>query len=458
MPDAYKDDGSVRWVVTGKSETGNQRKEWWARKRDNLGIHREGQWPSRTARVNHPTGKKPCQICGRVLRVDYVYPTKNSIKRLNNEFQRDMEFAFTDLLEISEILTILFKEFEETDVLKGIARVFRIPSDIDRCRSEYLEFILTNPTARLSPGAMSNCPDRFDGFHTYNLCCRAKEDTGRHADNLARYGEDRRVYECWSDGNWKASAWLMKKINSVGQRGICSICGKRGRVTADHLGPISLGFSLGARPILRPACRSCNSGRNNRLNLSDLKEIRALEQTGVEVASWHTQYIWNALRGLPRTDENAKTVSRLMRINLHYVLMVLAKIADSGHKDFLVQSFLHPEHANYSYDFTDFNPITGIYSQMIQQSGTMTQYSRNARRYERKSLEALEEYRQKHNRKIPRTRLRAVDKYAAEIVAILDSDKQEAAMAALEKVLSVFADWAYNEYKSESSETQGLAE
>ena len=32
---------------------------------------------------------------------------------------------------------------------------------------------------RLSPGAMSNPPDRLDGFHTYNLCCRSKQDTGR---------------------------------------------------------------------------------------------------------------------------------------------------------------------------------------------------------------------------------------------------------------------------------------
>jgi len=454
MPEVYKEDGFVRWVVMGKSEIGKQRKEWWAQKRDELGIQRERQWPSRTARANHPTGKKPCKKCGRVLRIDYVYPTKNSMKRLNNIFQRDIEFVFADLLEISEILTILFKEFEETDALEGIAWAFRMPSDIGRTRSEYLEFILANPTGRLSPGVMSNCPDRFDGYHSLNLCCRAKEDTGRHLDNLSRYGEDRRVFECWSDGNWKASAWLMRKISGVGKNGVCTICGKRGKVTADHLGPISLGFSLGDRPILRPACKPCNSGRNNRLGLSDLKEIRALGQTGIEVASWHTRYIWNALRDLPCTEENAKTVGRLMRINLHYVLIMLAIIADSDHKDFLAQRFLHPEHANYSYDFADFDPITGAYSQLIRQSGDKTQYKRNARRYERKSLEALEKYLQKDNRKFPRTRLRAIDECATEIITILDSGRPEAAMAALEKTLSIFADWAVNEYKSQSSEIQ----
>ena len=47
----------------------------------------------------------------------------------------------------------------------------------------------------LSPGVMSNAPDRLDGFHSYNKCCRAKEDKGRSKENLNKYGEDRRAYE-----------------------------------------------------------------------------------------------------------------------------------------------------------------------------------------------------------------------------------------------------------------------
>src|SRR3989344_1701512 len=58
-----------------------------------------------------------------------------------------------------------------------------------------LDCICPNKRNSLSAGAMSNAPDRLDGYHTYNLCCRSKQDTGRHKSNLARYGEDRRAYE-----------------------------------------------------------------------------------------------------------------------------------------------------------------------------------------------------------------------------------------------------------------------
>ena len=42
----------------------------------------------------------------------------------------------------------------------------------------------------LGPGAMSNFPDRFDGFHSYNRCCRSTEDTGRSVENLKSYTKD----------------------------------------------------------------------------------------------------------------------------------------------------------------------------------------------------------------------------------------------------------------------------
>ena len=47
---------------------------------------------------------------------------------------------------------------------------------------------------------MGNPPDRLDGFHSYNRCCRGTSDKGRFKENLKRYGDDRRAYENWSDG------------------------------------------------------------------------------------------------------------------------------------------------------------------------------------------------------------------------------------------------------------------
>jgi len=64
------------------------------------------------------------------------------------------------------------------------------------------------PRGLLSPGAMSNAPDRLDGFHTYNLCCRPTQDTGRAVDNLKSYGDDRRAFEQWCEGDWAAANLL----------------------------------------------------------------------------------------------------------------------------------------------------------------------------------------------------------------------------------------------------------
>jgi Alw26I/Eco31I/Esp3I family type II restriction endonuclease len=448
MPEAFKEDGSVRWVVTGKSELGRQRLAWWNRKRDELGIEKDEMWPSKTARANHPTGRKPCQICGRELSLDYVYPTRNTVKKLNEELIDVLELEFEDLLELEEIINVLLVQLSETKVISILKRVFRIPASQDSTLEKYSKFILTERKTMLSPGAMSNCPDRFDGYHSYNKCCRSREDTGRHASNLRRYGEDRRAYENWSDGDWKAAAWLMREINNAGKKGICSICGKRGKVTADHLGPISLGFSVGDPPHLRPVCSSCNSGRNNRMSLADVAELREWEKNGINVVSWHTAYVWNCLKDRPKNNREAKTVSRLMRTNLHYVITLLGKIAEGGHDKFLVEKFLHPEYAFYSVDFEGFDPATGNYDRIIKQRGNIRQYSRNAERYVRISLESLDQYMEKSNRKFDKEHLKNVLRFADMIVRQLNRGNENEAMDNIDRFLQIAAKWAESDYSS----------
>ena len=53
-------------------------------------------------------------------------------------------------------------------------------------------------------------------------------DTELHL-TLTRYGQDRRVYENWADGDWKMADRLMSLFRKNG-------------ISADHIGPISLGF------------------------------------------------------------------------------------------------------------------------------------------------------------------------------------------------------------------------
>lgn len=456
VPEAYKQDGTVEWIVFGKSQLGQERFDWWDRKREELDIPRVGHWRSKTARANHPTKLKPCQVCGRVLSVEYLYPNRTTVRKINEIIEPEPELVYSDFLEITEIIEILADSLDPEDTMAGLAEVFKIPRKIPRSVEAYNSFIIEHCRSRLSPGAMSNCPDRFDGFHTYNICCRSTHDTGRHAENLARYGEDRRAYEYWTDGDWKAAGWLMKRIDAIDD-GVCDICGRIGKVTADHLGPISLGFSVGDPPVLRPACQPCNSSRNNRMTLKDIEELIELEKSGTQVASWHTRYVWEKLKQLPNDNKEGKRVSRLMRTNLHYVLTMLALIAEAGHEDFLVERFLHPEYAHYSIEFEGFDPITAKYDRMVKTGGDRTEYERNAQRYVRIALESLKSYLDKENRKFPKRRMGDVTGFAKDVIDFLDSNQEREAAELIDKALRTFAEWAVSGYVSRKKKQTRLS-
>lgn len=355
MPEVYKTDGSIRWVTSGNSEIGKKRLAWWDKKRAELGIKKEGAWISKVARKIHPTGKKPCQICGKEMSLDYIYPNKR------NGF---------------------------------------------------------------SPGAMSNAPDRFEGYHTYNACCRSKHDTGRHKENLSRYGEDRRAYENWADGDWKAASWLMKVFNKYG-------------VSPDHIGPISLGFSH--NPKFNPLTPAKNSAKNNRMTLSDVKTLIDLEKNGATVVSWHSKYIWDKLKNEVKTDNDALRLSKIMRKNMHEVLIVLSEIYHNKFKKFLVNNFLHPEYAFFSIEFKGFDRKTGEFEEMIKKPGKIKQYGNNAKRYVRISLESLKAYSKVNNRNTGSVQSAIVKKLIGETIDLLRDKKEKDARAFLHKIFKQIA-------------------
>ena len=354
MPFLYKKDGSIRWVVTRNSEAGQARLRWWDKKRKEIGLLKGDAWISKTARAIHPTGEKPCQICGNVMSLDYIYPNKRN---------------------------------------------------------------------SMSPGAMSNAPDRLDGYHTYNLCCRSKQDTGRHKSNLARYGEDRRAYENWSEGDWKAASWLMKEFQKYG-------------VSPDHLGPISLGFNH--RPKFRPLTRAANSARNNRMTFEDIK-LLLVEEITEPIISAHSKSIWDLLKNKVRNDTDALKLGKLMRENMHHILSIFSYLAKKGYKDFLIRNFLHPEYANYSIKFEIFDPKTGTYKEMIKTSGTKKQYANNAKRYIRISLESLKQYSLKKNRNLKKWLNDDTEENLAQVVKYLESGNEKKALSKLFETFEVVA-------------------
>lgn len=352
MPFLYKKNGEIRWIVARSSEKGLARWKWWDKKRKELGLPKGDAWISKVARAIHPTGEKPCQICGKVMKLDYIYPNK-----------------------------------------KG----------------------------GLSPGAMSNAPDRLDGYHSYNLCCRSEQDIGRHKSNLARYGEDRRAYENWAEGDWKAASWLMKEFQKHG-------------ISPDHLGPISLGFRHA--PKFRPLSRAANSARNNRMTFKDVKLLIEEEKKG-KVISAHSKYIWNLLKNRVRNDSDALKLSKLMRENMHCVLSIFSYVANKGYKRFLIKYFLHPEYANYSIKFEKLDPKTGLYKKMIKTKGTKKQYRNNAKRYVRISFESLKKYSLKKNRNLKRWLTDEIEDSLKDVIQYLKDGNEKRALSRLFEVFKM---------------------
>jgi hypothetical protein len=353
MPFLYKKDGGIRWIVTRGSEAGQARLQWWNNKRKELGFSKDTRI-SKIVRTIHPTGEKPCQICGKVMSLDYIYPNKKGTK---------------------------------------------------------------------SPGAMSDAPDRLEGYHTYNLCCRGKQDTGRHQSNLARYGEDRRAYETWSEGDWKAASWLMKEF-------------QKHKVSPDHLGPISLGFMH--RPNFRPLTSAENSARGNRMTYEDVQLLIKDERISPVISS-HSKFIWDILKNKVKNNNDALKLSKLMRENIHCILGIFSYLSDKGYKEFLTKNFLYPEYADYSIGFEGFDPKTGSYTKMIKIKGDKKQYLNNAKRYIRIALESLKEYSLKKNRHLKSFLTKDVQENLDSVIDALKQKNEKIALSKLYKTFEIIA-------------------
>lgn len=393
MPNKFDDNGNIRWVRTGNSDP--ILTKWWDDMVKKLNLN----YRADVARYIHPKelrGMKPCQICGKEMSIFYIYPNKNTLKRLNELTESDYQIYD---LDIFQIFNDLYEKNSET-AKNAFQKIFKIPNNIGI--NQYKKYIQVNfvdkcAKGKLSPGVMCNPPDRLDGFHTYNACCRSVEDTGRHKENLARYTQDRRAYENWAEGDYALANRLMGAFQSYTKEEICPICGKKARMSADHIGPISLGFTH--RGKFNPMCSSCNSKKNNRITLDDVKQLIQDESNGEQVISWHTKPLWDKLKNQIDTEEKALALSKAMRIHLHNVLLIFSDIYESGFGEFL-KTYLHPEYSYYDHKFPKFNPMDKTTYLPITKECSSANKKSNAQRYIRISFEELANYKEKDNRKV----------------------------------------------------------
>ena len=436
LPNKFKENGEILWV----SPSDKERAVWWDKKVIDMGLHSRAE----VARAIFPPelhGLHPCQICGRKMSIFYVYPNRNTLIRIK---------AHTSLLiepyamDINEIYDLLYKKFGSA-VFDKLKEIFDMPDSVTRNKESYLEYIQNNRRSRLSPGVMSNPPDRLDGFHTYNACHRSEEDTGRHGANMARYSQDRRAYENWAEGNWNLSNRLMGEFKGYDKEVTCPVCGKTARMSADHVGPISLGFTHG--PRFNPMCRSCNSKKNNRMTFDDVKTLIAEEKKGNTIISWHSKRVWDKIKNQVKNNMDAWKLSKIMRWHLNNILHVFYIINDRGYGIFLTK-FLHPEYSFVDYRFENFDPLNLGKLKTIFKPLDSKNKRKNAERYIRISLESLRDYQTKDNRRVKSFENEKIDNNIEELLELLTKKEQEKAYAELDTIIEELSDEAIKKYSA----------
>lgn len=390
LPIVKKPDGSWSWIATANSSIGKARKHWCEEKAKELGFPIEPGVYARVMREIHPTKKKVCQICGREMSLYYHYLSANCIKAIKRKF--GIEYTEIDHISVvwDDLLDNGYTQCQIAEFfIKYAGLQIPVTSSKDKVINTLESVCRINGKTILSPGAMSNFPDRFDGFHTYNRCCRSTQDKGRSKENLKSYNKDRRAYEYWSDGNIHAANQFMGSKFFEG-------------TTADHVGPISLGFVHDPR-YLQPMSGNDNSTKRDRLQVWDIEKILAIQaRTHIYPMSWYSKMIWEYIKdNYEAHPEKVPTVYReALKQNMSNFMFVLWIILrECGHigEDFLVKNLLKPKYKYFekSYAFNEKGEII----KEIQRHFT----ERNAHefdRYIRIAIESVYEFNQKENRNI----------------------------------------------------------
>lgn len=377
LPNKTANDGTITWVIPSPKE----RNEWWDLKVKNMRLKNRAE----VARAIHPKelkGFKPCSVCGKKLNINYVYPNKYLLKKIN--ICSKIKFNSYDLT-IHEILYNLYECNEGHE--KFLSEMLGLSQGASK---EEIEVKLEN---FLTPGVMSNAGDRLDGFHTYNACCRKLRDKGRNDDNMSLYSVDRRAYEYWADGNDELASTIMAEYRNLKVLTTCNKCKKDKKVSGDHVGPISLGFSLDNNFI--PLCKECNSQKNNRLSESDFKNIITRYHNNEKVVNWYMKPVWERIMNLNLTD--LELIREKMRINVYIFYNIFYKLKNLKELE-LIEQYINNDFLDKKYVFSNFDPNNITNPTIILRNQTYVK--QKIKRKRRIALSSLDEFQIKENRNI----------------------------------------------------------
>lgn len=395
LPIKNKNNGEYSWLAPANTEIGKDRIKWCINKACELKLIGDisQTYPGIYADVMlkiHPTKCKVCQICGKSMSLFYRYPSKNFLKLLNNTF--DSSYTICD--HISFIWDDLIKTgIDEIDLVnffikKGDLNLNPQTATKDEI-IDNLEYVSRKGSKKcLSPGAMSNFPDRFDGFHSYNRCCRETQDLGRSQENLRTYTKDRRAYEYWSDGNIHAANQFMGGSFFNG-------------ISADHIGPISLGF-IHDPLYLQPMPSGENSSKRDRLTIIDIENIiRIQKRTNVRPISWYSAILWGYIQNnyKNKSDETLLLYRDILKQNVSnfmFILYSILTLCPKNGENFLIQAYIKPKRDYFNWDYS-FNNKGEVISRKPRHFTARNQDEFD--RYKRIALKSVFEYSKKDNRK-----------------------------------------------------------
>lgn len=387
-----KDNGELNWVAGKQSAIGRERLDWADKKIKEFHIEGDGPYAKLMFQI-HPTKIKVCQICGSEMSLYYIYLNTTLVNKINKQFnlQLDTNTSLYDAYDLmvqkkgeKAVKLFLINEFELDSKYIASEGELLIDACEQTCRVE-------KKSKKLGPGAMSNFPDRFDGFHSYNRCCRSVEDKGRHADNLKTYTKDRRAYEYWSDGN------------------ICSANGFMGssyfnEASADHTGPISLGF-VHDSAYLKKMPQGDNSSKRDKLLFDDvLKVIKIEEETGIRAISWFSNEIWSFLKKQVSEKKITGDGTKLENVRLMFkqsmsdYMFILKTIKSSSNGvDYLTTTYISPKMKDFQFDY-EWDAAGRIVSKTPR---TINDANRKEfDRMKRICLDSLDDYESKSNRNV----------------------------------------------------------
>lgn len=387
LPITKSKDGKYNWIAPAQSETGKKRKQWVEEKGEELGIRNnfDGFYAAVMLSI-HPTKEKPCQICGKTMSLYYHYPNANLAKSLKKEFGYECDI-YESIFDICDNLKKNgIPENKIIEFLKSKCKLQDDYTDLETLITHCELKCRSGLSKMLGPGAMSNFPDRYDGFHTYNRCCRSSEDKGRSRENLKSYTRDRRAYEYFSDGNIQAAN---KFMNSSFFRG----------TSADHIIPVSLGGVHDPHYLQKMAAGE-NSSKRDRLSRNDVMRAVEIEnKTGISAVYWYSLLLWEFLKSNVENSVQAdfENFRNLMKQNINdflEILYIIKSIPNEMGVEFIVSALIEPKRKFFEADYA-FN-ADGSFKTMERH---ITQ--RAAAEFEqikRISIESLDDYHEKENR------------------------------------------------------------